>query len=160
MLALSDITLRKIKDTNVYLCKYLCVYMYGHVCLLIILSLSPVFFCFCFPILFSYLDLTLLYSLSLTGIFFLLLCSQFLSFLALFFSLSDICFIIFPLHSLAFFPSSLSNFREWAACDLTSTLHSFFSAFLLCLLFTWTGYGSSLFKGRAILFRDSGLCGG
>lgn len=45
---LSDITLRKIKDTNVYLCKYLCVYMYVYVCLLIIFSLSPAFFCFCY----------------------------------------------------------------------------------------------------------------
>ena len=142
-------------NISVYTCKCMCMCVYW----LYSLSLQHSF-PFVIPILFSYLDLTLLYSLSLTGIFFLLFCSQFLSFSALFFSLSDICFIIFPLHSLAFFPSSLSNFREWAACGLISTLHSFSSAFLLCLLFTWTGYGSSVFKGRAILFRDIGLCEG
>lgn len=49
---------------------------------------------------------------------------------SLVFLLSDICFIIFLYTHWPFFPSSLSNFREWAACDLTSTLHSFF----LCLL--------------------------
>ena len=142
-------------NISVYTCKCMCMCVYW----LYSLSLQHSF-PFVIPILFSYLDLTLLYSLSLTGIFFLLFCSQFLSFSVLFFSLSDICFIIFPLHSLAFFPSSLSNFREWAACGLISTLHSFSSAFLLCLLFTWTGYGSSVFKGRAILFRDIGLCEG
>lgn len=125
------LSLRKIKNINVYLRNYL--YLYIRMCVSIC-HLSLAFFCFCYflPLLSAWCFPP--YTILLTDIFSLPLCSESLSFSVSFLSLSHIYFIIFPFSSLASLRSSFSNFRQWAACGLASTLLPFRSAFSLCLL--------------------------